>query len=213
MKLLYSALLFLALFYSCHEDAPLYSCDPTLNEIITNHLTQYAQYTIKEISTTDITVQRAIFRSFEPAKKREVWIEKIKFLLENENYNTDEHAHVAKLLDQLTENYFDKDSIKIEAGKRLQFFMNWKSYAINRLDWSNKYITFVISRLYTRAEQLDAEISAIKVLKQQPIADAESSCNCNSNYDYCPGGICEQGNCSLPGCGGFMASTCNGTCG
>ena len=57
MKILYSVILLLS-FISCHEDVFQYSCDPVLNEMITNHLAEYAQYTIKEISATDIKAQR-----------------------------------------------------------------------------------------------------------------------------------------------------------
>lgn len=211
MKLLYSALLFLLLFYSCHEDVLQYSCDPVLNGMITNHLAEYAQYTVKEISVTDITVQRAIFRSFEPAKKREIWIEKIKYILENENYTTDEYAHVEKLLGQLTENYFDKDSVKIEASKRLQFSRDWKSSAKNNLGWSDKYIAFVTSRLYTAPEQLDAELSAIKAMSRQ--ASASSECNCASTDDFCYQSACNAGNCTqTTGCGWLWNSNCDGTC-
>jgi len=213
MKLLYATLLILFVISSCHEDVLQYSCDPVLNEIITIHREDYAKYTVKEIIVSNIQIQRAIFRSFEPAKKREVWIEKIKFLLENENYTTDEYAHVKKLLDQLTENYFDQESIKIEAGKRAQFFLDWKSYAKKNLGWSDKYITFVIYRLYTVPGQLDAELSAIKTIRQQPIADSEVSCDCSSSYDDCSESACGSGDCSqTSGCGGLWGSTCDGNC-
>ncbi len=213
----YYCIIFILLIvvYSCREEVLEYSCDPILNEMIANHRMEYAQYTVKELTASDITVQRAIFRSYTPTKKREMWLEKINFLLANESYTPEENMHVVKLRDQLHENYFDQDSIKAEAGIRKQFFSEWISYARKSLGWSDKYIAFVIYRLYTVPGQLDAELSAIKTISRQAVAASEGyTCNCDATYnDYCWGTNCVNSDCQqTSGCGLLWQSPCNGVC-
>lgn len=192
-----------------------YSCDPVLNQIIVSHKVEYAQYTVDQLTILDVNTQRAIFRSYETAKKREIWTAKIKFLLENENYSLDEFLHVNKLLDNLNENYFNNDSIVKEKTTRTQFFMDWQKYALDSLGWTDKYILFVIYRLYTIPQQLDDEISAIKTLSQQTTQDSEtiSNCGCSISNDLCIEGSCVSTNCQqTSGCGPFWQFTCDGGC-
>jgi hypothetical protein len=214
MKSIYAALFFILIIYSCQKDALLYSCDPVLNEIITSHIEVYAQYTVEEITVSDIQIQRAIFRSFEPAKKREIWLEKIRFLLENEDYTPAEYIHTTKILDHLSENYFNEDSIKAEAGTRALFFSDWISYAKGNLGWSEKYIAFVIYRLYTVQEQMDAEISTVKIISRKAISDSEiGTCDCSLISDGCFGSVCGDGTCEqTSGCGLLWQYTCDGIC-
>jgi hypothetical protein len=214
MKILYTLLLIMLLLSSCNDEALLYSCDPVLNEIITIHKAEYVQYTVKDIIVSTPEVQRAIFRSYEPSKKREIWLEKIKYLLDNENYTPEEYAHVEKIRDHLTANYFNPDSIKTETGIRTQFITDWISYAKNNLGWSEKYLAFVIYRLYTKPEQLDNEISAVRKLSQQAVADSEvATCDCKITDDYCNGSSCASFDCQqTSGCGTFWQYTCDGAC-
>lgn len=214
MKFLCISLFFLLLIWSCKDDVLLYSCDPVLNEIITTHKAEYVQYTVKDLIVSDLKAQRAIFRSYEPAKKLEIWLEKIKFLLENENFTPAEYAHVAKIMTHLSENYFDSDSIKAEAVQRTQFISDWISYAKNSLGWSEKYIAFVIYRLYTAPKQFDAEISAINTSSKQAMAGSEvGTCDCTAQSDYCLDSACGGGECTqTTGCGTFWQYSCTGIC-
>ncbi len=216
MKIYYAFFGFLLLICSCKDSPLLYSCDPVLNEFITIHKAEYIQYEVSDITVSTIDVQRAIFRSYGPAKKREIWLKKIKYLLDNENYSLEEYAHIEKISDHLTLNYFNPDSVKAETGKRIQFISDWISYAKTNLGWSQKYIAFAIYRLYTVQEQLDTELSAIRSLNQQALSDSETAtCDCTAtNGDFCWDSDCGTSDCEpTSGCGSFWQFTCDGNCG
>ena len=203
----------LSFLFSCREDFLPYSCDPVLNQIITQHLTEYAQYSVKEVTIYDLGVQRAIFRSYEPSKKREVWIEKFNYLLTNGMYTGEEFQHLKILRDHISPNYFNPDSVTVNAPQRKLFLADWKIYAKNQLRWTDKYIAFLINRLYTDPAQFDAEISMLKKISAQAVAESESSCDCNRAIDYC-NGYCGSATCeTLPsGCGDFWQYACDGAC-
>ena len=215
MKTFCTILFSLLMFASCRQDQLEYSCDPVINDYVSIHKAEFLKYAVVDLATSDPLMQQAIFRSFTPEKKREIWLQKIHYLLDNEPYSAAEYAHVEKLLDQLHENYFSKENLELEANLRSQFASNWINYAKNSLGWSNKYIAFVVFRVYTSQVQFDAEISALKVIRQNASANTEGgTCNCNTGNDYCPSMTnCGAGSCMITtGCGWFWTETCNGEC-
>jgi hypothetical protein len=215
MKNIFISLVLFFLICSCRENILEYSCDPVLNEIVATHKQEYLKYAVIDIVTQDINVQRAIFRTYDPAKKREIWLEKLNYLLKNENYSDEEYAHVSKLIDFLHEHFFETSYLTAEAGMRKEFVSSWISYAKKDLGWSDRYIAFVIYRLYTNQTQFDAETKALLSLQQKALADGETySCNCNQTHDYCMTGIfCSSTGCETTGgCGDFWSETCDGNC-
>lgn len=105
MKKIYTTVICVVLLASCMQDKTDFSCDPILNEYVASHQETLAKLTLNDLVNSDLVYQQAVFRSFNPAKKREVWLQKFKFLLENEKYSEDEYIHVKSLLDHLRENY------------------------------------------------------------------------------------------------------------
>jgi hypothetical protein len=218
MKTILASLILILLFSTCVKEEIKYSCDPVLNGIITNHKKEYSKYSLKDLTLTYPTVQRAIFRTYDPEKKREVWLEKIQYLLNNENYSEAEIAHISKLITHLQAGYFNQENLLSGKTQRSQFASEWISYAIGSLGWDERYIAFVVYRLYTTQAQMDAEITALKLLQQKVTADGEGgedgTCNCNAGADFCEENYgCLSTNCSVTsGCGWLWAEECNGQC-
>jgi hypothetical protein len=216
MKNIFISLVLLVLISACRENILEYSCDPVLNEIVTTHKQEYLKYAVVDIVAQSPDVQRAIFRTYDPAKKREIWLEKFNYLLKYGNYSDAEYAHVLKMKDFMHEHFFEQAYITAEAGLRKEFVSAWISYAKDKLGWSDRYIAFVIYRLYIKPEQFDAEKNALQTLQQQAVADGESfSCNCNGSEDYCGvGTLCngDTGCTATGGCGTWWSQQCNGNC-
>ena len=106
MKLILLILVFILLTASCKQQNGYFSCDPILNEYVSSHQTDLEMITFKDLTNSDLTFQQAVFRSFDVAKKREIWLQKIQLLLNTQNYTEAEYAHVASLLNHLQEDYF-----------------------------------------------------------------------------------------------------------
>ena len=215
MKTICTILFCVFAFSSCMQDQMEFSCDPVINEYISNHQEEFVQYTVIDLAASEPLVQQPIFRSFTPEQKRDIWLQKIQFLLDNEPYTDAEYVHVEKLLDHLHENYFSKENLVLEASLRSKFETEWINFAKSNLGWSDKNIAFVVFRVYTNHVQFDAEMNTLITIKQIALADSEmSTCNCNTNMDYCPQGIiCKIGDCQMTtGCGWLWSESCDGRC-
>ena len=205
------AILFLFMV-SCKRNEAVFSCDPTLNEYISTHTVGLKSLSLYELTKSDLAFQQAVFRSYDAAKKREVWLQKIQLLLDNQNYTEAEYAHVASLLNHLHENYFEPENIASEALVRRQFAVDWISKAKTNLGWSDKGIAFVIYRLYTNQIQFDSEINASQT-DQIEIGDPSGNCSCSTASDYCITNRCNSGSCNITtGCGWLWSETCDGKC-
>jgi hypothetical protein len=70
---------------SCDKDQiRQFSCDPSIDEFVKENSLELSGIDIFELALYDIEVQRAIFRSWGHGKKREAWIEKLQFVMANE---------------------------------------------------------------------------------------------------------------------------------
>lgn len=215
MKTIFIVLFCILFLASCMKDEVEFSCDPVLNEYVTTHQKEIVRLSINDLATSDLQFQQAAFRSYDPVKKREVWLQKIQFLLDNEKYSYAEFAHVNNLLSHLNENYFTQENIESQGNERALFASMWINYAKNSLGWTDRYIAFVVYRLYTNQAQFDLELNALTSVQQQTSANSETgSCTCNTYHDFCLDILsCSTGICHISsGCGWFLAETCNGVC-
>ena len=216
MKTIFTSLFFVLIFASCVEENAEFSCDPVLNSYITAHQQELQQITITELASADISYQQAVFRSFDAAKKREIWLQKIQSLLSTQNYSTEEYTHLVNLQRHIQENYFTKENIDSQANERSQFAADWMMYAKSDLGWSDKYVAFVVYRLYTNYAQFDAELNVLKSIQKQVFANSEegggSTCNCNTSDDFCSTSCQSTGCQSTSGCGWLWSETCDGSC-
>ncbi len=138
MKNLFFPLLVLIssiILFSCDKDEIMeFSCDPSIDEFVKENRLKLSATGINELASYDIEVQRAIFRSWDYGKKREAWIEKLLFVMDNEGFTTPEAKHVQDLIDHITADYFIVHTTPDNPGARSKFAGEWIDYASNELE-------------------------------------------------------------------------------
>lgn len=213
MKIFLTVLVFVFIFTSCKQDEILFSCDPILNEYVAANQAQLKQIKINELASSGLDFQKAVFRSFDAAKKRDVWLEKIQILLETQEYTKDEYNHVEKLINHILLDYFKPENLGSQNKERIDFATHWIEYAKDNLGWSDQDVAFVVYRLYTNREQFQSELNVLKSLHLQTSANSEGgTCNCNVSSSFCPNS-CNGGNCGISGgCGWLWSEACDGIC-
>lgn len=201
-------------FISCEKTELEFSCDPEINKYVKNNKKSLADISLDELNTYDMSLQRAIFNSWDPLKKRSVWLEKLNSVLVKEELNLYEQAHISKLIDHIAKDYYSEASLNNKPAKYSRFAGEWISFAITELNWNEEYIAFIVYRLYTKPEQFYQEISQLNDLTTSITADTETyDCNCNTSSDFCHTGVCSSGNCNtVVGCGWLWSMECNGNC-
>lgn len=214
MKQIFCIVLFSVVLVSCQQTELEYSCDPVINKYVIENKAEFSQISVTELTTYEVALQKAVFRSWEPEKKRNAWLEKLHYVLCSISLSKTESAHIERLIDHLEVGYFLDENIQKNYAARAQFADEWLNYATKELGWSKRFIAFIVYRLYTNQSQLDIELSAIKSLNIEMNTDSESgSCNCNTSYDFCSGSSCHSNGCSSSsGCGWLWSGSCNGSC-
>ena len=201
--------------FSCQKTELEFSCDPYINKFVKKNLEVLQQISLSELNGYNVPLQRAIFNSWDYHKKREIWLEKLQYLLVNSDFDGPEKDQIQTLIDHIDEEYFLETDVALNSLARSQFAAEWINYATNVLEWSDISIAFVIYRLYTEPGQLESELSVLKSLEITAISDTESGglCNCNTSNDFCGDSTCESGDCTITnGCGWLWSMTCNGNC-
>lgn len=201
-------------FYSCEKTELEFSCDPEINEYVSKNKKSLADISLDQLSAYDISLQRAIFNSWEPSKKRDVWLEKLNNVLNKEELNLHERKHLTKLMDHIAPDYFSEAGSNHESTTSTYFAGEWISFAIKELNWNEEYIAFIVYRLYTKPEQFYQEKSAIASFTSSITTNTEAyDCNCNTSSDFCSTGACTSGDCNtVGGCGWLWSMECNGNC-
>lgn len=214
MKQIFCIVLFSVILFSCQETELEYSCDPVINKFVLENLAEFSKISVIELATYDVAMQKAIFRSWDPEKKRIAWLDKLQYVLCSNSLSPAESNHIQKLVDHLEVGYFLDENIENYHTSRVKFANEWINYAVTELGWTKKFIAFLVYRLYTDKAQLDSEIRILKPLNNKATTNSESEpCNCNTSADFCLGGDCNTNGCSVNGgCGWFLQESCNGSC-
>ncbi len=214
MKKLILPFLLVIFLYSCQQTELQFSCDPVIDVYVTENSEELAELTIYETIVYELPLQRAIFASWSAEKKRSAWLEKFRYVLENEPLTEAEASHVQALVDHLVPGYFEETTIQQEREARHTFAEEWIKYAFMDLGWDESYIGFMVYRLYTSPAQLEAEEYRLGELQSGVGTNSENPCGCNTSDDFCGYSICSSGNCNTTssGCGWFFMDPCNGYC-
>jgi hypothetical protein len=197
---------------SCQQSGLEFSCDPVINEFVVKNREGLSNIAIQELATYEGQLQKAIFNSWDHQKKRSAWIDKFQYVLSHVPFSEPEIAHILKLISSIGEDYFLKENIDKNQQIRSQFAVQWIDYSINELGWDNRFVAFMVYRLYTDPSQLDSEQSLLKSIGSKNNLDSES-CDCNVSSDFCGGSFCRSGGCSISsGCGWLFSMPCDGIC-
>ena len=212
--ILLPVLLFLMLLLSCQKNELEFSCDPLINEFVSQNKKALSLLRIDDFTSYPIDVQRAIFTSWDASKKKEIWIEKLQKVAVADSFDSAEIFHIQDLIDHIKNGYFANEDMNKDSLENVDYARYWINYATVDLGWSKKYIAFMVFRLYTNPEQLDNEFSGLTSLRTNVAVNGETgNCNCSVSSDYCGSSICASGNCTITsGCGWLFSQSCNGLC-
>lgn len=210
-KFLVIGVLLVSLF-SCQQSSLEFSCDPVINDFVVKNREGLSKITILELTTYDYHLQKAVFNSWDYQKMRSAWIDKLQYVLGHKSLTEPESAHIQKLIESIDEDYFLKENIAKNQKIRSQFAAQWINYAINELGWTNRFVAFMVFRLYTEQSQLDSELSSLKSIESVNNTNSES-CDCTVSFDFCGSSICRSSGCSVSsGCGWLFSMPCDGNC-
>ncbi|MDX8339754.1 bacteriocin fulvocin C-related protein [Draconibacterium sp. IB214405] len=207
MKKIFFLLGILTIFYACSDEDIIYSCDPDVDAIVKFGEINTAEITLVEFLEYDLTMQKALFRSFSIEKQKAFWLEKLDSVMVNEIETQLEFNHVDSLKTFLNDNYG-----VVEPVLQQTFENQWINYARDTLLWEDQKIYFIISSLCIYEEQYELLMQV-----QTSTRYIQSDCGCSTSSDYCyqQGGTCmgEGGCATVEGCGWLWQYDCNGGCG
>lgn len=214
MKQIFYIFLFSIILFACQQAELEYSCDPGINKFVTENKAEFSQISVTELANYDVVLQKAVFRSWDSEKKRTAWLDKLQLVLRTNSLTAAEYDHLQKLIDHIEIGYFVEENIQKNYETRAQFANEWLNFATKNLEWSDKYISFLVYRLYTNQYQLDAELNVFKSINLETSTNPEAgTCNCNTSADFCSGSACSSTGCTISsGCGWLWSSSCNGNC-
>lgn len=214
MKRIAILVLFSIILFSCQQTEFEFSCDPVINKIVLENKEEFSKIPVSVVAAYDIPLQKAVFRSWTPEKKRSAWLDKLHSVLETHSFTKEETEHIQKLIGHIASDYFLNSKIPTQVKSRLSFADEWLNYASTELGWSEQFIAFLVYRLYTMESQFEAETNLLKSISVSSATNSETeSCNCNTSSDYCSYSDCTSNGCSSSsGCGWLWSETCNGNC-
>jgi len=184
---------------------PFYSCDPVIDAWVKANKNEFSNISRTElVKFTSVEKQMAIFRSFTPQRKAQIWNDKIAAFLSEQTLNEKEIKFIVEITSAISlENLFDaKNKKTFELVTEA-----WEKRMKSELGWSqNKIMSFSYSWM-TETE--------LKELFTTFFLQSSSGCICNSSY-WClwiNRGVCAIGGCSIGGECGFLGSKqCQGMC-
>lgn len=208
---------FTIFFYltSCeNNDDIVYSCDSALDSYIKDNIVELSMSQLSDINTLSDIMQRAVYRTFSPEKKCEIWKEKLHNILDEEEWTIDEEVHIISLLDYLSPDVFTGDEKRLSDQYIDPFFRdNWMDYGYNTLNWDVRKMVFLVSSLECTYDLFLKNNTGISDLSNNAVAITES-CSCNQSTSFCYPGICKDTGCAETqgGCGWLWLDDCDGDC-
>ncbi len=208
-------ILLICIICGCENDSePLFSFDPVKDSYVKNNIQELSTLEIQDISALSKELQRAVYRSYTPEKRYELWTERLNLILYTEEWTNEETIHIISLIDYLCPEVFSGDDTKlIEKGIDLNFSDHWMKFGYDNLLWDVNKMAFVISSLDISYSEFLHTVKGIKDLKKTAKAGSET-CNCNQSTSFCYPGMCNDTGCNKTngGCGWLWLQECNGEC-
>lgn len=214
MKKIFFFSMFALLLYSCGNEELSYSCDPEIDVIVKSAVIEFSTISLTEFLEYDIQLQKAIYRSFLPEKKRSFWLEKLEYLIATSEFSDAELVHIEELESQILLISFELEQLDSDGFKEQKIFENnWREHAKEILSWDDTKISFIVNSLCITNSQYE---QLVVEQKEITINSLGGSCSCSTESDYCSdyllvcGG---SGECTISsGCGWFWKYDCDGYC-
>lgn len=202
---------------SCQEEL-LYSCNEELNGYVAENLEEIHLLNRAEWKDLDLELRIPVYRAFTQEQKQTFWIQKVEETMEL-NWNSEEMAHLQKLLDyfQCNPQIFADDFIENEEEfcEFDKFQYEWCAYAETELGWS-KNLTYSIiadgNRIKDKNGTLDISVEQWRKYLRRA-EGAIPNCNCSTYDNNCEHYCSQNYACNVrQGCGAAWNFWCNGLC-
>ena len=139
------ALLSIVSLNSCKKKSEtVYSCNPKVNNWVKSHTRSFESITRAELVTYPIEEQFGIFRSLSNQAKKNIFVDKVNYILAHETFSASEIAHLNLLKNNFEPDYYDEGNA---AG--IQFIHNWENEATNNLGWDDVKLTLTVGTWLT----------------------------------------------------------------
>lgn len=206
---------------SCNNDGLSYSCDPAIDAWVKSNIAEIKQYTTADfLKVQSIAEQQAVFRALSPAKRAEIWIDKINQVI-SMGLKEQEVKHLKKVIDFIknTPNVYAEEKEDIDKDRIELFLYEWLDYAKRELGWDettlyqitenpNPLTKVVVSgkvEYYSNVDVIYSSNGRSRTVR------SIRTCNCNVTSPNIIKG-CRAGDCQYKsiGCGNFFILPCNG---
>jgi len=208
LKNCYLLILLISLSFSSCSEETCYSCDDTVNEWVKENKTLIESFNRSELMQLELSKQRAAFRILSPEKRKEIWLDKILYVKENELSN-DEKIHF-KLLEVFIEELdFGKELTKKEGI----YVNNWLDEGRKIFNWDDKFLVKNFYFIGNESRGIDDGTG----IGSGTDCNCSSSSDCNSSGNQGPPSFCStfgpvECNKTTMGCGFLWLFSCHGTC-
>lgn len=181
-----------------------YSCDAKIDKWVKSNLRKVNLFNRATIAKYSPDYQLAIFIALSPEAKVNVWKEKFRLALNDDNYTAAEKEHIRQLNDILKPSIYGSGAEEMAIKAQ---FENWQEEARTNFGWDDKKLFFLGGTLMTEEE--------FKQMRTGLETNRAPNCNClRGSIWSCIGGECVWAACSPTpkGCGWVGGNECNGAC-
>ena len=211
------------LLFGCAKEEPLkYSCDPKVNQWVTENMDAFRNITRKQLSVMPPYLQIPVYRSLPAQQKYEFWMEKLELIMND--WDKPVQDFIEKLTQDINPEWFDETTpdyvmLYIEQAENeiLTALMDTSDYIINFCTIST-------------AEEIEYYINNIEHINYSWLPNQEfvsvqigsrtsevPDCYCRWNqycHGFMPDDECKHGGCSTSssGCGFLNLMSCKGLC-
>ena len=194
-------------FSSCSEET-CYSCDDTLNEWVIENKTLIESFNRSELIQLELNKQKAAYRVLSSEKRKEIWLDKILYVKENQLSN-EEKIHF-KLLEVFIE---ELDFAKGLTKKQESYVGNWFDEGRKAFNWDDKFLVKSFYFIDNNFRGFDDGVGIGSGVDCNCLKSSE----CNSPDDQGPPSFCTtfgpvECDKTFSGCGFLWLFSCVGTC-
>ncbi|MDR0713195.1 MAG: bacteriocin fulvocin C-related protein [Bacteroidales bacterium] len=200
------------LFSSCSKEALEFSCNPEVDSWVKQNKETYAGISRTRLATEiDFDRQRALFVSFSPEQKVNIYQQKYQYLMELKSLSQEEKVYLTKLFQHVKPEIYSSESSNREFTA---FADEWTNEVQNVLGWTELDVFRYTHTWFTNEEfeewiNYKQKSSTLKSTGEEPPCECYYSISCVWGFFE----LCEDGGCTINyNCGISSTSKCTGLC-
>jgi hypothetical protein len=186
-----------------------YSCDPTIDKWVKDHLSMVVNLNRQEIIKYNVSCQKAIFRAMNAGARARIWQEKFQAAInDNDTYTPQDKEYIKKLAGLLRPEMYDDTTATVPAVLK-----NWLIEVKTNGKWNDEKLAIFAYTFFTKAEFL--AIEGKEPVRGEPDCDCTqgTTLSCSNlpwnHYHKC---MLERCNYQGSGCGFLGFEQCEGRC-